>query len=427
MKFFFKQFKSQLRLIVAPLPQTKTATVLVMVGTGSRFETKKDNGVSHFLEHMFFKGTRRRPSTLAIASELDAVGAAFNAFTSKEYTGYWVKASADKIALAFDVVSDMLLHSLFASREIQSEKKVILEELNMYLDNPLYYLEDLFESCLYGDNPAGWDIIGTEKTIKALTRRQLLAYYRSQYGAQNTFVCVAGGVNTKIVQQLTAKYFKNFPVSQPRPKFIISQPSQTKPRLKIKYKKTDQAHIALGVRAYPYGHKFEFALRVLAAILGGAMSSRLFISLRERQGLAYYVRTGAEFYTDSGYLSTQAGVNTGNLQKAIKIILTEYKRLAAQPVGRRELKRSKDLLCGRAVLHFEASDNLAQWYGRQAVRRLELGQKLMDIDGYLAAIRAVSSSQIRRLAEKIFVNSNLNLAIIGPYQNQAGIKKYLSF
>ncbi len=417
MKFSLITFKNKLRLITIPLAGTQAATVLVMVGTGSRYENKFDNGVSHFLEHMFFKGTRKRPSTLAISSQLDAVGASFNAFTSKEYTGYWIKISADKIELAFDMVSDMLLNSLFKAKEIERERGVILEELNMYKDNPLYYLEDLFEACLYGNNPAGWDVIGTEKTIKSITRQMILNYYQTQYGAQNTFVCVAGGVNKKSVQQLTQKYLQKFKPTNPRPKYIVGQ-KQTKPQLKIQFKKTDQAHLALGVRAYQLGHKFEFSLRVLAALLGGSMSSRLFINLREKQGLAYYVRTAAEFYTDSGYLLTRAGVGVNSLEKAIKIILTEYKKLSKNLVGRKELKRVKDLICGRTILHFEASDNLAQWYGQQAVRRSEIGQPLLDVNQYLDKIRSVTASQIRRTAQEIFTNRNLNLAIIGPYKGE---------
>ncbi|MCK4554144.1 insulinase family protein, partial [Candidatus Parcubacteria bacterium] len=342
---------------------TKTATILVMVKTGSKYENKNNNGISHFLEHIFFKGTDKRPNTLAITSELDSVGAEFSAFTGKEYTGYWVKVGAGQIELALDVVSDMLINSKFEQKEIDREKGVIIEELNMCRDNPIMYIEDLFEELLYGNQPAGWDTIGTKENILGFKRDDFIDYLTLQYGAQNTFVCLAGDISSchrnrrneamprsydcdGNVVNLANKYFSKLQISDFQDKKPVKE-KQNKPQIKLHYKKTDQAHLSLGVRAFSLGHKDEFALKLMAAILGGSMSSRLFIELRERKGLAYSVRTQAEFYTDSGYLTTQAGVPVKKINQAIKIILAEYKKIADNLVEDEELKRAKNLIKGR--------------------------------------------------------------------------------
>ena len=297
------KLKNGLRLITAPMKGTKTATVLVMVGTGSKYENKNISGVSHFLEHLFFKGTKKRPNTLAISMELDAIGAEFNAFTGKEYTGYYVKSDTTKIEIALDVVSDMLLNSKFDAREMEREKGVIIEELNMYLDNPLMYIEDVFERCLYGNTPAGRDTIGTKETISSFKRQDLVNYLNSQYSTNNTTVLLTGNFGSQVkMTKLVEKYFANPKFNKRGQKFKEKQAvkeNQNKPQALTHYKKTDQAHISLGVRTNRYGSKDSHIIRLLSVILGGSMSSRLFINLRERQGLAYYVRTSTESYSET--------------------------------------------------------------------------------------------------------------------------------
>ena len=426
----FKQssLANGLQLITSPMRGTKTATILVMAGTGSKYENRENNGVSHFLEHLFFKGTIKRPTTLAISSELDNIGAQFNAFTGKEYTGYWVKADARKIKLAFDVVSDMLINSKFDEEEIERERKVIIEEYNMYLDNPMMHIEDVFEEGLYGDTPAGWDTIGTKKTIFNLGRPDFIKYLNSQYGAANITVCLAGKIENKEVLNLTQKYFFADGLKKRGGNFI-EKPAvvegQVRPAVKLHYKKTDQAHLSLGVRTFGYGHKDKLIAKMIAIILGGSMSSRLFISLREREGLAYYVRSEAEAYTDSGYLTTRAGVPVDKIEKAIQIILKEYKNISKTLVSAEELKRMKDLIFGRSAIQFEASDNLANWYGRQAImfNTIKRADKKTKIKieapkDYLKKIKAITASDIKRVAEDIFVNRGLNLAVIGPYKEK---------
>ncbi len=404
--------KNGLRLITVPMRGTKTATILVMVGTGSKYEEKEENGISHFLEHMFFKGTKKRPSALALASEMDRMGSIYNAFTTKEYTGYWVKVDTDKIELAMEIVSDLLLNSKHAAREINREKGVIIEEINMYLDNPMIYIEDVFEQCLYGDQPAGWDVIGTKENILRFKRKDFINYLKEQYGAQSTIICLAGNINNKEGIGLVNKYFSRFKQSKLRDKSQVRE-KQVKPAVKLVYKKTDQAHLSLGVRTFPNQHQDKYTARVLAIILGGSMSSRLFISLRERQGLAYYVRTGTEFYTDSGYLTTQAGVPVDKIKQVIKTIVAEYRKLKSQLVSEKELRKIKDMVQGKTVIHLESSDNMASWYAKQMVMK----EKIVTPNLYFKALKAIKPRDIKRVGQAIFTDNKLNLAVIGPYKS----------
>lgn len=434
----FKQttLKNGIRVVTMPMRGTKTATVLVMVGTGSKYETRKQSGLSHFLEHMFFKGTKKRPDTKIISSELDSIGAEFNAFTSKEATWYYVKSDSSKIDLAMDVVSDMLLNSKFDAREIKREKGVINEEISMKYDYPMSYAEDLFEQLLYGNTPAGWDIIGTRKSVNSFKRPDFLKYFNSQYNAKNTYVVLTGNLgNTKEAEKKIAKYFSS-PQFSRRGKNFQEKPAvkekQNQPQILLSHKKTDQVHLCLGVRTYGFAHPNRTAIKLLAIILGGSMSSRMFIELRERRGLAYYVRTQAEHYTDSGYVFTRAGVPVNRVEEAIKVILSEYRKVKRNLVPVSELKRNKDLLHGRVALQLEASDNQADWYARQAVMAGTLNRndpkyqyKITSPEGYLKKINKVTVAKIRTIARSIFVNSGLNLAMIGPFKDKKRFEKLL--
>ncbi len=414
-----------LKLLAAPMSGTQTATVLVIIGTGSKFETKNTNGISHFLEHMFFKGTTKRPSTLSLAAELDKVGGEYNAFTGKEYTGYWVKVEASQLNLALDVLADMMLNSKIEAAEIEREKGVIIEELNMYLDNPLLYIEDLFEQCLYGDSPAGWDTIGNKTNILKFKRQNIINYWRSQYSSNNAIICLAGKFQPREIE-LTKRYFAKMNRSNIKDKLNVRE-EQSRPKLQLHYKKTDQAHLSLGVRAFAFGHKDEMTLKIISAILGGSMSSRLFINLRERHSLAYYVRTNCETYSDSGYVTTRAGVPIDKVNQASAIILAEYKKIALAKVKAEELDKVKQLIIGRTALELESSDDIASWYTRQAMLFHEQKRvaKILTPDDYYRAIRCVEIKDVIRVAKEIFVNSKLNLAVIGPYRNENKFVKIL--
>lgn len=419
-KYKIDVLSNKIPLISVPIKGAPTVTALIIIKTGSKYETRLTNGLSHFLEHMFFKGTARRPNTLTISSELDSLGGEFNAFTTKEFTGYWVKVAAPKLKAALDIISDMLLNSRFDEAEIEREKGVIIEELNMYEDNPLMHVEDVFESCLYGDAPAGWETIGTKENIRRFKRDDFIKYLNAQYGTRSAYVVLAGGIR-KDDKKAVAKMLSGFKSNKWQDKPAVRE-KQTKPQLKIAVKKIDQVNLSLGVRAYPVGHPEEFKVRLLALILGGSMSSRLFINLRERKGLAYYVRTMTELYSDSGYLTTQAGVPIGKTEEAIKIILAEYKKLTEELVTPKELKRAKDLLQGKSLLQLEATDNLANWYARQAILR----KKIMTPAEFLREIKKIGALELRQTARKIFVNRGLNLALIG--QVKAGkLRRILKF
>lgn len=407
-------------LITIPIKGAKATTALVIFKTGSKNETRETSGLSHFLEHMFFKGTKNRPNTLVLSSEMDSLGGEYNAFTSKEYTGYWFKVANNKLNKALHILSDMLFNSLFDEQEIEREKGVIIEELNMYQDNPRMHIEDVFEACLYGDTSAGWETIGTKENIRRFKRQDFLAYLEQQYGSRSAYIVIAGAVKP-VDKKLAGKLFSGFQKNNYQDKPLLVE-KQTHPQLKIVPKKTDQLTLALGVRTVKIDHPDEFKLKLLAIILGGSMSSRLFINLRERNGLAYYVRTSNEFYSDSGYLDTQAGVPRDKIEMAIKIILEEYKKLTTELIPEKELRRAKDILQGRVMLQMEASDNLANWYAQQVMYR----RTILTPGELIKKIKKISAIDLQKVARQIFINRHLNLAIIGNV-NEKKIKDILHF
>lgn len=402
------------------IPRAKSATVLVMFKTGSKYENRQNSGLSHFLEHMFFKGTKNRPTTRDLSGELDSIGAEFNAFTGKEYTGYYIKSQKAKFNVALDVLSDMLINSKFEQTEIDRERGVIIEELNMYEDNPLMYIEDVFESCLYGDTPAGWDTIGFKENILNLNRQDFLDYYDSQYGANGSAVFVAGDFSDDKIKKELEKKFGEFKKNKYKNKIKVVE-TQKIPSVKIKNKKTDQITLSLGFRAFPSNHKDEKVLKLLSIILGGSMSSRLFIELRERRGLAYYVRSNVELYSDCGYISVQAGIPKDKLNESVKVILNEYKKLKKELVGKEELQKAKDLFAGKLIVNMEGTDDFTSWYGHQ----FPFSKKFLSPDEALKKIKKVSSQDIRRVANNLFVNKSLNLAVIGDEIKELEIKKNL--
>lgn len=416
---------SGLSLITIPLTGSQTTTVLAMIATGSKYETREQSGLSHFLEHMFFKGTTRRPNAHALSSELDKIGAEFNAFTGKEYTGYYVKVANDHLTTAIDVVSDMLQNPLLDAEEIQRESGVIIEEVNMYQDNPMWFIEDLYEELLYGDTPAGWSTIGTKDNIRAFTRADFVNYYQSQYVPTNSVVIIAGQIPADAATWVS-QYFTDTNSAKAQSKLATLE-AQNAPASKLHYKKTDQSHLSLGVRTFPHGHPDAPILKLISLALGGSMSSRLFINLRERNGLAYYVRTGGDSYTDTGYLTTQAGVPVDKLERAIQIIISEYQRLTTELISDEELTKLKGLIHGKLPISLEGSDDQAQWYANQAItiKQQASDQNPKTPEQFLAAIDQVNAADIQRLAKEIFRTDNLNLAVIGPYENLDSINPLL--
>ncbi len=406
-------FKNGLRIITVPMKGTNTAAVLVVVGAGSRYETKKINGISHFLEHMHFKGTKKRPTAKAIAEELDAVGGEFNAATGAEETYFYAKVGAKHLDLALDVISDIFLNSTFKEKEINRERGVIIEEINMIKDTPMQYIGELFEKLLYGKETVGWNILGEKKNILKINREDFLNYINDHYVAKNTVVCVAGKMDEDQTIKKIKKYFTDIREKEPKKRKKIKE-NQKRPESLIQFKKTDQTHFCLGVRAYNLFQPEKYALNLLSVILGGNMSSRLFIKVREREGLAYYVRTNAETYTDTGYLVTQAGVDNKKVEKAIHIVLSEYKDIREKGVSEKELKKAKEYIKGKMLLEMESSDATAAFFANQEI----LTNKILTLKENFAKIDKVTVKDIQKVAQEIFVQQKLNLALIGPFKEK---------
>ncbi|MEK7664829.1 MAG: pitrilysin family protein [Patescibacteria group bacterium] len=405
--------KNGLRIITVPMENSNSVTVLLLVGAGSKYETKNINGISHFLEHMFFKGTKKRFNTLKIAETLDMVGGEYNAFTSKEVTGFWAKVDKKHKDVALDWISDIFLNSKFDEKEIEREKGVIIEEINMYLDTPTAYIGDLFEELLYKDQPAGWKVIGEKDNILSFNRQKVLDYYKNHYSSKNTIICVAGGINQAKIESEIQDCFKNIENRNTALKAKVKE-EQKKPELLIYYKKTDQTHFCLGARAYNIFSQKRYALVLLSIILGGNMSSRLFIKVRERSGLAYSIHTSSDLATDNGYLVTQAGIDHKNLEKSIKIILKEYKDLKDKKVSEKELQKAKDYLKGTMSLSLDSSDSLASFYSLQEL----LEENILTAEEKFKKIDEVSISDINKVANDIFLQEKLNLAVIGPFEKK---------
>ncbi|KKU48735.1 hypothetical protein A3H10_02800 [Candidatus Uhrbacteria bacterium RIFCSPLOWO2_12_FULL_46_10] len=411
-----------LTLYIVPMPSTETATVLVLVRAGSKYETKRMNGLSHFLEHMFFKGTTNRPTPLAVAETLDRVGGEYNAFTDKERTGYYAKVDAKHLELAIDWVSDMLLNPLLKEEEIEKEKGVIAQEISMYYDTPTSYISDVFENLLYGDQPAGWDIAGTKEIISKFTKPDFTKYLAERYVAKETIVVVTGNINETKTKKLISRYFPTLKTGRAPNKPKVHE-QQKNIGFKLFAKDTDQTHLELGVRAFNTYDKRRYALGILATILGGNMSSRLFMSLREEHGLAYYVATRAHHYTDTGYLSTQAGVPNKDVDRAISVIMQEYDTVRKFRVKPDELKKAKDYIKGKSVIGLESSSALAGFVGDQAM----LYGRALAIDEILKRVEAVTVSEVQSVAKTIFKANRLNLAVIGPKGEEAKLKRNLKF
>lgn len=418
----FKKYKLKngSRVILAPLTETKAVTVLVLVKVGSRYEPKRINGSSHFVEHLMFKGTKRRPTALSISKELDGIGAEYNAFTAKDHTGYYIKTSADRIELALDVLSDVLFHSKFEKDEIERERGVITEEINMYEDNPLMMMDDLYEETLYGDHPLGWNIAGTKEIISRITRRDLYAYYQRYYQPKNFLISVAGRIDAKTLT-LIEKYFAGKHGSASSGVFKKVTLSQQHPHVKLKYKETEQAHLALGYPGYSYFNNNLYALYLLSVALGGNMSSRLFTSIRERKGLCYFIRCTVNVYQDTGNLMIQAGLDKKRIRESVVEILKELKKVRQEGLKPKELKKSKDFLKGKLILELEASDHVASWLARQELLR----GRILTPSQQIAKLEAVTLQDIKRVAKAIIVSKKLNLSLIGPYKTEHEFMKLL--
>lgn len=421
MKFNKTTLPNGLRIITMPMTDNPSVTVLVMVETGSKYETKEINGISHFLEHMMFKGTARRPSAIDISRELDGLGANYNAFTGQEYTGYYAKVSSDRFDQALDIISDLYVNPVFKTEDMEKEKGVIVEEIRMYQDLPQRDVQDVFTELLHGDQPAGWSVTGTEESVRSYTKEQLVNYRTDHYVSSATSVIVAGSMDEKSVIEKIKTAFANVSTSDNKPKLLVHE-AQSAPALRLKYKETDQTHLVVGFRSFSILDKRMPAIQVLSTILGGGMSSRLFEKLRTGMGICYYVRSSQNPNTDHGDFTVSAGVDSSRVHEALKEILKQFVTLKDELVSETELKKAKDYITGTTLLELETSEARAEYVGYQEMLKhsVELPEEI------LGRINNVTSADIQALAQDLFVDARLNLAIVGKYKEESAFEEYLT-
>ncbi len=418
MKFKKTTLSNGLRIITIPMRDTRAVTIMVLVEAGSKYETKEINGLSHFLEHMCFKGTVKRPSAFAISSELDGIGAQSNAFTDKEYTGYYAKADKKYFTKITDIVSDIYLNSTFPKIDLEKEKGVVIEEINMYEDLPQRKVWENFEELLYGDQPAGWPVIGNKENIKKISQQDLVKYRKNHYVAKSTIIVVAGNVEEKEAVREVKTAFSKVP-NGPKKSKKKTIDKQDKPKTAIQFKATDQTHLVLGFRSFDVHDERHWALGVMSTILGKGMSSRLFIKMREELGICYYIHTSSGVASDTGYFAVSAGVGNQRTEEAIEAIMNELKKIKSEGVGEKEIRKAKDFMIGNLSLDLEGSDDYANYYGFQEVLR----ESVLVPAGHIKKIEAVTREQIKAVAEDIFKEKGLNLSLIGPFKDD---KKFLS-
>jgi len=422
MKYTKKVLANGLRVITVPMQDNPTATVLVLVEAGSKYETKKINGISHFLEHMCFKGTTKRPKAIDISKELDALGSQYNAFTAQEYTGYYAKSDAKHFKQIFDIVSDIYLNSTFPEAEMQKEKGVIVEEINMYEDMPPRHVQDLMMELLYGDQPAGWNIAGEKKNILNMERKDFVNYKKMHYLPEATVIVVAGQVTEKDVLVEVKRVFGKIETGKKSKKIKVKE-KQDKPGCLVKFKKTDQTHFVLGIRSHDLFYKKNSILSVFGGVLGGGMSSRLFQKLREEMGVGYYVRAYNDSYTDHGFFQISAGVDNKRIEEVIKAVLLECNKLKNELVSDEELNKVKECLIGNMKLSLESSDDIANFFGGQEL----LKREIKSAEEKAIEVRKVTAKDIQMMAQDIFQDKKLNLALIGPFKDKAKFLKILKF
>lgn len=403
-------------VILVPLQDTKSVTTLIMYPVGSRYEQEKLSGVSHFIEHLMFKGTKKRKNTLALTREIDRLGAEYNAFTGKEYTGYYIKTDAKFSKISLDILADMLFNSTFDPKEMEREKGPIIEELRMYRDNPVMNIDNIFEELMFAGCPLGRDIGGTVEHVKSFKRDEVLAYKHKYYQAGNMTIVVAGAI-TNETKELIETYFsvgkkvKGLSSVYKPAQFGSAKKSD---RIVVEKKAVDQAQLMLGFPGFQYGDKRNTALSVMNTILGGSMSSRLFIQIRERRGLAYSVSSGSDNFRDIGYVYIRAGLEPKHINTAIRVIKSEIEKLTTKGVTTRELADAKTHIRGALTLSMEDSSSQANWYAKHAL----FYDSLYTPEERLREIESVTREQVQAVAKQLFRMNELRVAIIGDVEKE---------
>ena len=396
------------RVLTAPMDHAQSVSCFVMFAAGSRYERREESGIAHFAEHMFFKGTERRPTARDIATEIDSIGGEFNAFTGKDLTGYYVKCAAETRDVALDVLVDMLRNSRFDAGEIDREKGVIVEEMNMYADTPRSYIGNVWDRHVFGDEPLGWVVIGTEETVRGATRETFMGYLDRWYLPERTVVGVGGKIGDDLVARLE-ELLGDVPTGTTGTADPLVLPENGSP-VRIHTKQSDQAHVVIGARSYPHGHPDRYVLQLLSTVLGGGMSSRLFTEVRERRGLAYYVFSANQSYADAGTIGAQAGVDLTRIDEAVETIVAELRRISRESVPAEELEKARSFAKGRFVLGLE-SPHATIMFG---LRREILEGGAVEPTEVLEGLDAVTTEDVARVAADL-LGGELQLALIGPF------------
>ncbi|OGE80578.1 MAG: hypothetical protein A2660_00240 [Candidatus Doudnabacteria bacterium RIFCSPHIGHO2_01_FULL_45_18] len=415
-----KILKNGLILLTVPIETAASVTISFFVKAGSRYEDKRINGLSHFLEHLHFKGSKKYPTAKKLSETVDSIGGEFNANTGKEHTQYYIRAASQHLPLIFDVLSDMMQNPLFDERELEREKGVIIEEINMYKDNPQIHVESLFEQTMWPNSALGRDIAGTAEVIRSIKRQDILDYRQRFYQPANMIAAMSGNFDQALTAKMIEAHWDKL-LTKKGFTFEKLQSKQTAPALSVENKGTEQAHMIVGFPAYGYGDKRNYALQILAAILGGGMSSRLFLKIRERQGLAYYVACSLNNYLGTGNFLVRAGLKVSAAPKALDMILEELQLVVENGVTKKELAKAKEYLKGKLALSTEDPHEKMDWYlGQEAF----IG-KIKMIEEVFALLDAVTSEDVDRVAKEIIHNNRLNLALIGPFSDKSIFEKKL--
>lgn len=405
---------------MVPIETASSVTMSIFVKVGSRYEEKKLSGISHFLEHLHFKGSQKFPSAKKLSEIVDSIGGEFNANTGKEHTQYYIRAAYEHMDLVFNVLTDMLQHPLFAEKEINRERGVIIEEINMYKDNPQFSVDTLFEEMLWPNQPLGRDIPGTADVISAISRKDILQYREKFYTPGNMIIAVAGQFDTRKLEDLVAKYWTKLP-GHKSATFKPAASNQKLPQIQIQTKTTEQAYMMLGFHGYSYRSRNNAALRILSAVLGGGMSSRLFLRIRERLGLAYYISTSFNNYLDAGNFAVSAGLKIQNVNQALQITLEELRKVRDHGISRAELAKAKDYIKGKIALAMEDPHDKLEWYlGQEA-----FNGKIKTIKQSFEELDRVTLQQVAKVGHDIIRNECMNLALVGPFEDKSIFEKKL--
>ncbi len=406
--------KNGMQIVTVSHPTTKTVTIMVYVKVGSRYETADVNGASHFIEHMMFKGTKRRPTSLRITKELDRYGAEYNAYTGKDLTVYYIKIDAAKTELAIDLLNDMIFHSKYEEAEMNRERSVIVEEIHMYEDNPATLMEDELERIVFPEHPLGWNIAGPKEVIRTMSREALVNYRDTHYQPERITIVVAGSISKNVPALLEKTFGTVKPKSSPGHFLPFTPPTRKAPMVSYREKKTEQIQLGMAFPGYGYGDSRIPATRFLAMILGGSMSSRLFTEVREARGLCYSISASHQSLEDAGVFSISAGLERGRVEEAIKVIWKELRKIADKGVTAEELRCAKDHLRGKMLIHFEDSASQGDWYGRQWVFQ----KKFETPEERLIQMDKVTAKAIQQVAKELFCLPKLSASLVGPFETQ---------